>query len=79
MFGLDVSGGGVALLLGESFCLLLRVVDLGEGISQLDTPGEVLESLDERRILVRRARERRQLDRIVVEDRRLDQRRLDES
>src|SRR5207248_6080263 len=36
------------------------------------------EALDDRRVVVRRARERRELDRIVVEDRRPDQRRFDE-
>ena len=39
---------------------------------------EVLEALDDPRLVVRRPRERRQLDRVVVEDRRLDQLRLDE-
>ena len=62
----------------EALRLLLGVVDLRECIAELDTAGEVLEALHERRVVVRCPRERRQLDRVVVENRRLDERRLDE-
>jgi hypothetical protein len=46
----------------EPLRLLLGVVDLREGVAELDAAGEVLEALDDRRIVVGRARERRQLD-----------------
>ena len=69
---LDVAGRALGLLEREPLRLLLRVVDLGERVAELDAAGEVLEALDDRRVVVGRARERRQLDRVVVEDRRLD-------
>ncbi len=49
-----------------------------EGVPQLHPADEVLEPLDDLRIVVGRPRERRELDRVVVEDRRLDQLGLDE-
>ena len=58
--------------------LLLGVVQLAEGVAELHAADEVLEALDDLRVVVGHARERRELDRLVVEDRRLDQPRLDE-
>ena len=57
LLGFGVSGGEVALLLGEARRLLLGVVDLRERIPELDTPSEILESFDDRRVVVGRPRE----------------------
>ena len=65
-------------LLGEPGRLLVGVVDLRERVAELHPADEVLEPLDDRRVVVRRAGEGRELERVVVEDRRLDERRLDE-
>ncbi len=76
-------GDGVARLAvgglhAEALGLIDGVVDLRERIAELHSADEVLEPLDDRRVLVGRAGERRELDGVVVQDRRLDQLRLDE-
>ena len=78
--GSDSSRAGLALglLHREPLRLLLAVVQLAERVRELHPGDDALEPLDERLVLVRRARERRELDRPVVDDRRLDQLRLDE-
>ena len=75
---LDVPACALVGLQREPRRLLLGVVQLAEGVAQLDPAGEELEALDHRRIVIGRARERRELDRVVVEDRRLHEPRLDE-
>ena len=72
------AGGALGRLHGEPLRLFLAVVQLAERIRELHAAHDCLEALDERVVVVRRARERRQLDRPVVDDGRLDQLRLDE-
>src|SRR5262245_56810096 len=66
------------VLQGEACSLLLRGVDLREGVAELHPGDEVLEALDEGGIVLGGPRERRQLDRLVVEDRGLDELGLDQ-
>ena len=76
--GAHVAGRALGLLEPEALGLLVRVVQLREGVSELHPAGEELEALDQPRVVVLRAREGRELERIVVEDRRLHELRLDE-
>ncbi len=65
-------------LLVEPPLLLRRIVDLGVGVPELHSTGEVLEPLDERVVVVHRPCERRELDGMAVHHRRLDEGRFDE-
>ena len=62
----------------EAAALLVRVVELGERVGDLDPADERLPALDEAVLAAVALGERRQLDRVVEDEGRLDQLRLDE-
>jgi hypothetical protein len=76
--GLVVALGALGELVFEALLLLDRIVQLAEGVAQLEAAAEELETLDVRRVVRLGLRERRNLDRVVVDDVRLNEERLDD-
>ena len=64
-------------LLVEAAALLVGVVELAEGVGDLDPADERLQALDQARLGAVALGERRELDRVVEDEGRLDQVRLD--
>ncbi len=69
---LAVAGLALCGLLDKALVLVLRIVELGEGISQLKGAGEWLEPFDKTRIVRFLFRERRDFFRIIHDKGRLD-------
>ena len=68
-----VACGALGELIVESFLLLHRIVQLAEGVAQLEAAGKNLESLDVIRVVGLLLRERRDSRWVVVDDGRLDE------
>ena len=78
LVGFVVAVGALGKLLLEAFVLFDRVVQLAEGVAQLETAGEELEALDVLGVVGFGLRERRDDGRVVVDDGGLDQEGLDD-
>src|SRR5512141_1656390 len=68
-----VAGGEVLHLLQEALALVLRVVELGEGVAELHAGDVALETLHEARVVRRLLGEGARLQRMLGDEDRLDE------